>query len=112
MEQNDCQSVLETTEQMLAAIQREDMEQLGRILKSRQACMDRLRRPGSRITSADREMLVRAMDLDRQAQTDAQALLKRYQEEIGQHEIKSKRMFRYEYSQFNVTQGQLIDRKR
>lgn len=112
MEQNDCQKVLEATKQMLSAIQREDMEQLGNILENRQACLDRLRRPGNHITPANREALARAMDLDKQAQADTQALLERYQKEIGRHEAKSKRMFQYQYSRFNVTQGQLMDRKR
>lgn len=112
MEQTDCEKVLEATEQMLAALQSEDMECLGRILEERQVCLDRLSRPGIRITPAGKELLARATELDRQAQTDAQALLGQYKADFGQHQTKAKRMFQYEYSRFNVTQGQLIDRKR
>ncbi|MFT8887952.1 MAG: hypothetical protein ABF904_03965 [Ethanoligenens sp.] len=112
MKQTDCSIVWDTTEQMAEAIRREDMALLGLAIEKRQACLERLALPGTDISLADKALLVRAMALDKQVCADAQALLAQYQKDIGQYEAKVKGLLRYESHQLNLSQGQLMDRKR
>lgn len=112
MEQDDCEKVLATTRQMTAALQKEDLEQLGAALDQRQECLDRLSRPTARITPEGRHLLTRAAELDEKVQAAARKLRARYHKALFRQQEKAKGLFQYQYSQLNATQGQWLDKKR
>ncbi len=112
MEDQDCEQVLKATGQLVKAVRGEDMEQMAQALETRRQCLERLNGPGVVLTPAQKQLLAHAADLDRQLLADTQALLSRYRKDIGRYEAKSKNLLLYQNSRFDLSQGQLMDRKR
>ncbi|ADU28032.1 hypothetical protein [Ethanoligenens harbinense] len=112
MKNQDCELVLKMTEQLVQAVRGENMEEIAQTLETRRQCLERLCGPGVALMPAQKKLLARAAELDRQVLADTQALLERYRKDIGAYEAKSKNLLLYQNSRFDLSQGQLMDRKR
>lgn len=100
------------TEEILKAVDAEDIDRLGELISQRQIVLDKLQKQcGVKLSGNETEM-EQLLTLDKKASEAISKLYERYKEDVKTSQNKFDGMIKYNNNRYDLTSGHLIDRRR
>lgn len=108
------EALLSQTKAVISAAQDEDIDEIGRLLNIREECLNKLNLSGDvgkTGSSSRRELIDEIKQYDKKACMQINRLAQIAKQEINNYQKKSKGLLKYNYGKYNLSSGQLIDKR-
>ena len=108
-----CRNLLESTQYLLQAVERNDPEAIRNAIAQRQPILDRMKEENVRQpTQEQRDVLTRVMETDARARRGMAMLLEQKRDEIRETNLRFDSQMKYKRSGYGLSSGMVMDKKR
>ena len=105
--------LLKATREVLDAVERQDVEGIGKAIDDRQRYLESLSAlEGQKMTDAQKAKYNEIVILDKKASIAVRKLFEKYKNDIKESRVKYEGMSKYNNSQYNLSSGLRMDKKR